>query len=242
MSQLNGKVAIVTGGGTGIGLAICEALMQQGVNVVLSSRSETVLSEQVKSFNKQYSFDQHGAKAIAIAADVREKTQVHQVVSGAIKEFGKVDILINNAGLGVTDKIIDCPEENWDLVLETCTKGTFLMCQAVLPHMQEQQDGFIINIASQAAQNGYAEAGPYCAAKFGVLGLGMALQEEVREYGIKVHSLCPGLVQVPKPQSLAEHKDGWLQTEDLATATLFLLQQPKRVFFDNIGLWGFPTN
>lgn len=242
MSQLKGKVAIVTGGGTGIGLAICEGLMQQGVNVVLSSRTEPVLAEQTEIFNKQYFNDQYGAKAIAIAADVRNKSQVQQLVGGAIEEFGKIDFLINNAGLGVTDKIIDCPEENWDLVLDTCTKGTFLMCQAVLPHMQEQKDGFIINIASQAALNGYSEAGPYCAAKFGVLGLGMALQEEVREYGIKIHSLCPGLVQVPKPGSLAEHKDGWLQTEDLAAATLFLLQQPKRVFFDNIGLWGFPTS
>ena len=75
--------------------------------------------------------------------------------------------------------MIDCPEENWDLVLDTCTKGTFLMSQAVLPTMQGKKSGFIINIASQAAKNGYAGAVPYCAAKFGVLGFGLALQEEV---------------------------------------------------------------
>lgn len=236
MNQLDGKVAIVTGGATGIGLAISEMLLQQGVSVVLSSRTTERLMEKVTAFESQFP-----GKIMAIAADVRDKKQVNQVVAGTLDKFGALDILINNAGLGVTDKIIDCPEENWDLVLDTCTKGTFLMSQAVLPHMQSQKDGFIINIASQAARNGYSEAGPYCAAKFGVLGLGLALQEEVREFGIKVHSLCPGLVQVPKPSNAEEHKDGWLQTEDLAAATLFLLQQPKRVFFDNIGLWGFPA-
>lgn len=237
MNPLKDKVAIVTGGATGIGLAITEMLLEQGVKVAISSRNESRLQSIVDELSTK-----HPGSIMSVAADVREKSQVQQVVTETLNAFDSVDILINNSGLGVTDKIVDCPEENWDLVLDTCTKGTFLISQAVLPHMQQQKDGFIINIASQAAKNGYAEAGPYCAAKFGVLGLGLALQEEVREYGIKVHSLCPGLVQVPKPQSTAEHKDGWLQGEDLAAATLFLLQQPKRVFIDNIGLWGFPTS
>lgn len=236
MSTLANKVAIVTGGATGIGLAITEALLKQGVNVVISSRRQALLAETAEKFNGQYN-----AKCLAVAADVRLKSDIQGLVSETLQSFGKVDILINNSGLGVTDKIIDCPEENWDLVLDTCTKGTFLLSQAVLPTMQNQKEGFIINIASQAAKNGYAEAGPYCAAKFGVLGLGLALQEEVREFGIKVHSLCPGLVQVPAASSNAEQKFGWLQPEDLAASVLFLLQQPKRVHFDNIGLWGFPV-
>ena len=175
--------------------------------MVISSRTETALFEQAKKYNEIYD-----AKTLAVAADVRQKSEVQHVVDVAVEAFGQLDILINNAGLGVTDKIVDCPEENWDMVLDTCIKGTFLMSQGVLPHMQKARDGFIINIASQAAKNGYSEAGPCCAAKFGLLGLGSALQEEVREYGIKVHSLCPGLVQVPKPSSTTEHKDGWLQT------------------------------
>lgn len=236
MNQLAGKVAIVTGGASGIGLAITTVLLEQGVNVMISSRREALLNETVARFKTDYE-----PNISAIAADVRDKEEVQCLVEGTLETFGQVDILINNAGLGVTDKIIDCPEENWDLVLDTCTKGTFLMCQAVLPDMQSRNDGFIINIASQAAKNGYAEAGPYCAAKFGVLGLGLALQEEVREFGIKVHSLCPGLVQVPKATSPSDYKQGWLQPEDLAASVLFLLQQPKRVHVDNIGLWGFPV-
>lgn len=236
MNSIKNKTAIVTGGATGIGLAITEMLLEQGANVSISSRAESRLTSVVADLENEYP-----GQIIAVAADVRKKQQVQKVVDETVSKFGSVDILINNAGLGVTDKIVDCPEENWDLVLETCTKGTFLMSQAVLPHMQAQKDGFVINIASQAAKNGYAEAAPYCAAKFGVLGLGLALQEEVREHGIKVHSLCPGLVQVPKPEKSSDYKDGWLQSEDLAAATLFLLQQPKRVFFDNIGMWGFPV-
>lgn len=236
MNELAGKVAIVTGGASGIGLAITRALLEHEVNVVMSSRRQDLLDETARALDSEYS-----ASCVGFAADVRDKADVQGVVEKTLSRFGTVDILVNNSGLGVTDKVIDCPEENWDLVLDTCTKGTFLMSQAVLPGMQTNGDGFIINIASQAAKNGYAEAAPYCAAKFGVLGFGLALQEEVREYGIKVHSVCPGLVQVPKPAGVADESPGWLQTEDLAATVLFLLQQPKRVHFENIGLWGVPV-
>ncbi|MEO0367047.1 MAG: SDR family NAD(P)-dependent oxidoreductase [Pseudomonadota bacterium] len=233
-SDLRGKTAIVTGGASGIGLAITRGLMASGVDVVITSRRADLLTETAAELN-----DEFESNCIGVAADVRVKAQVQAVVEETLAQYRGVDFLINNSGLGVTDKVIDCPEANWDLVLETCTKGTFLMSQAVLPTMQANRSGFIINIASQAAKNGYAEAAPYCAAKFGVLGFGLALQEEVREFGIKVHSLCPGLVQVPKPKVADEMTPGWLQTEDLAAAVLFLLQLPKRVQFDNIGLWGF---
>ncbi|MBE1301677.1 MAG: SDR family NAD(P)-dependent oxidoreductase [Alteromonadaceae bacterium] len=234
--KLANQVAIVTGGASGIGLAITEMLLQQGVNVAISSRREQLIKQTATELNNRYE-----AKVIAVAGDVRQKQDMQRLVEETVGAFGKVDILVNNSGLGVSDKVIDCPEENWDLVLETCTKGTFLLSQAVLPHMQKQRSGFIINIASQAAKNGYAQAAPYCAAKFGVLGFGLALQEEVREFGIKVHSLCPGLVQVPAVKSESEFESGWLQPEDLAQSVLFLLSQPKRVHFDNIGMWGMPV-
>ena len=207
--------------------------MAEGVNVVITSRREDLLSDTASALSKEFEAD-----CLGVAADVRVKAEVQSVIDRALEGFDAIHFLINNSGLGVTDKVIECSEENWDLVLDTCTKGTFLMSQAVLPAMQAQKEGFIINIASQAAKNGYAEAAPYCAAKFGVLGFGLALQEEVREYGIKVHSLCPGLVQVPRPERATDFSPGWLQTDDLAAAVLFLLQQPKRVHFDNIGLWG----
>lgn len=233
MAILNDKVAIVTGGATGIGLAITESLVELGMKVVICSRDDKALREQAQRINVA-----HKGQVLPVACNIRNKDSVKNVVDQTLATYGNIDVLINNAGLGVQDKVIDCPEENWDLVLETCTKGTFLMSQAVLPTMQENRDGFIINIASQAAKNGYDRTAPYCAAKFGVLGFGLALQEEVREFGIKVHSLCPGLVQVPRVKNDKDMTPGWLQPEDLAETVKFLLQQPKRVYFDNIGLWG----
>jgi NADP-dependent 3-hydroxy acid dehydrogenase YdfG len=209
MESLHGKTAIITGGTTGIGKAIGDGLRAAGVHVVAASRRT--------------------------GCDVRKKSDVAKL----IHDTGRVDILINNTGIGVGSKIADCTEEDWHRVLDTNLTGTFLMMQAVLPSMIAQRSGYIINIASQAAKHGYPNAGPYCAAKFGIVGLSEALQHEVREFGIHVHCLCPGLVQVPAPQNESEVRPGVLQVEDLASVTLFLLKQPRRVQLENIGLFHF---
>jgi NAD(P)-dependent dehydrogenase (short-subunit alcohol dehydrogenase family) len=213
MENLNGKTAIVTGGETGIGKAIADALRAKGVNVVVASRRTNPV------------------------CDVRKKSDVTRLVELAKKRFDHIDVLVNNTGLGVGSKIVDCSEEDWHRVLDTNLTGTFLMTQAVLPEMIAQRSGYIINIASQAAKHGYPNAGPYCASKFGVVGFSEALQHEVREFGLHVHCLCPGLVQVPPPADGSELRPGVLQVEDLASATLFLLKQPRRVYFENIGMY-----
>ena len=215
MESLHGKTAIITGATSGIGKAIATALTAEGVNVVAASRRTTP------------------------ACDVRKKVDVVKLVAHVKERFGRIDILINNTGLGVGSKIVECSEEDWHRVLDTNLTGTFLMTQAVLPDMIARRSGYIINIASQAAKHGYPNAGPYCASKYGIVGLSEALQHEVREFGIHVHCLCPGLVQVPAPQSASEIRPGVLQVEDLAATALFLLRQPRRVQFENIGLFHF---
>ncbi len=110
--------------------------------------------------------------------------------------------------------------------MDTCAKGTFLLTRACLPDMLANRHGTVINIASQAARHGYARASVYCAAKFAVLGFARALREEVQHQGIRVHTLCPGLVQVPPPACPGDRKPGWLQVEDLAEAVLYTLRQP----------------
>lgn len=229
---MNYKTAMVTGAGSGIGRAIAITLAQQGINVGLVGRQLEGLKETQSMIQSLTA-----SKTLIGIADVREKTKLISVVKQINAELGSIDVLINNAGLGVTHLIEECPEEDWDLVLDSNAKGTFLATQAVLPNMKET-GGFIINIASQAAKNGYERTGPYCAAKFAVLGFGLALQEEVRQFGIKVHSLCPGLVQVPKPADSQQQTPGWLQVDDVANAVIYLLQQPQRVFIENIGLYG----
>jgi NAD(P)-dependent dehydrogenase (short-subunit alcohol dehydrogenase family) len=222
MEALQGKTAIITGGGSGIGKAITTALLGEGANVIVASRRALPVDG-----------------AMSVACDVRKKVDVVKVAEGAKERFGQIDILINNTGLGIGSKIVECSEEDWHLVLDTNLTGTFLMTQAVLPDMIARRSGYIINIASQAAKHGYANAGPYCASKFGIIGLSEALQHEVREYGIHVHCLCPGLVQVPPPQNESEVRPGVLQVEDLASVALFLLKQPSRVQIENIGLYHF---
>ncbi|MFD2167861.1 SDR family oxidoreductase [Thalassotalea euphylliae] len=228
-----GQIALITGGGTGIGLAIAERLHQLGMTVVLASRRKTLLDSVVATFNKQ-----RENSAFAIEMDVRHKSSIESALDGLPDNFNAIDVVINNAGLGVTDLLVDCSEDDWDLVIDTTLKGPFLVSQAVLPQMIARKQGFILNISSQAAKHGYPNAGPYCAAKFGLMGFAKALQEEVREHNIQVHNLMPALTQVPAPQSADEMTPGWLQTSDLADAAEYVLTRPSRVFLDDIGLMG----
>ncbi len=234
MNPLSGRKALITGGGSGVGKAIAEALVLEGVDVVIVSRRQKLLDETAAELNRQ-----KRGKAYAVACDIRKAAEVRAAVSFALGKLSRIDFLINNSGLGVQSKIVDCSEEDWDMVVETNLKGAFLMTREVLPGMIQQKSGYIINIASQAAKYGYAKAGPYCASKFGLVGFGEALQEEVREHGIRVHSLCPALIQVPKPTQAEAIQHGVLQVDDIVAAILFLLKQPPHVKIENIGLYHF---
>lgn len=232
MDTLQNKTAIITGGGSGIGKAIAVALVSEGINVVISSRRIGLLNsvtEELNSIGK--------ARAVAIECDLRNEVMITNLVDKVNQLFPTIDILINNSGIGVQKKVIDLTSDDWDYVMDTNLKGTFLITKAVLPKMIEQRSGYIINIASQAAKHGYPEAGVYCASKFGLLGFAEALQQEVREYGIRVNSLCPALVQVPPPANEDSIRHDILQVEDLAQTVLFLLKQPDRIKFENIGLY-----
>lgn len=232
LADISGKTAIVTGGASGIGKAISEMLVEEGVNVILASRRKELI-EQVSA-----ELDQKGdSRVMSVVCDLRNKADIYHLAEVARQSFDSIDFLVNNSGLGVQSKIVDCTEEEWDLVLNTNLKGTFLMTKSVLPTMIAQKSGFILNIASQAAKYGYPNAGPYCASKFGILGFGEALQQEVRQHNIRVHSLMPGLVQVPPPQHPENRNDGVLQVEDLSETARFLFTLPPHVKLENIGMF-----
>ena len=227
------QVALITGGGSGIGLAIAKRLHHLGMKVVIASRRQQLISAVAEELNQL-----KANSAIAVSMDVRHKHSVCNAIASLPEDFNSIDVLVNNAGLGVEDSLTDCSEENWDLVIETTLKGPFLVAQALLPQMINKQSGFILNISSQAAKFGYANAGPYCAAKFGLMGFAKALQEEVRPHNIQVHNLMPALTQVPAPDNTLDMTPGWLQTSDLADAAEYVLTRPSRVFLDDIGLMG----
>lgn len=233
MKKLRATRALISGGASGIGLAIAEALANQGVELVLVSRRLGLLEQEAARLQGRY-----GVRVLPLALDLCDGAQVRACHAEARERLGPIDLLVNNSGVGSDYLVQDLPESEWDRVMDTCAKGTFLLTQACLPDMLAHRHGTIINIASQAAKNGYASASVYCAAKFAVLGFAKALREEVQHQGIRVHTLCPGLVQVPPPACPGERKPGWLQVEDLAEAVLYTLRQPAHVQLDEIGMTG----
>ena len=233
MKKLRATRALISGGASGIGLAIAEALANQGVELVLVSRRLGLLEQEAARLQGRY-----GVRVLPLALDLCDGAQVRACHAEARERLGPIDLLVNNSGVGSDYLVQDLPESEWDRVMDTCAKGTFLLTQACLPDMLASRHGTVINIASQAARHGYARASVYCAAKFAVLGFAKALREEVQHQGIRVHTLCPGLVQVPPPACPGERKPGWLQVEDLAEAVLYTLRQPAHVQLDEIGMTG----
>ncbi|MGY3896270.1 SDR family oxidoreductase [Aeromonas enterica] len=233
MNELRAKRALISGGASGIGLAIAEALAAQGIELVLASRRQPLLEREAARLSAQY-----GVRVLPLVLDICDSAQVRAQHAQAKALLGPIDLLINNSGVGSDHLVQDLPESEWDRVMNTCAKGSFLLTQSCLPDMLAHQHGTIINIASQAAKNGYARASVYCAAKFAVLGFAKALREEVQHQGIRVHTLCPGLVQVPPPTCPGDRKPGWLQVEDLAEAVLYTLRQGAHVQLDEIGMTG----
>ena len=227
------EVALITGGATGIGLAISERLHEMGLNVVIAARRKAIVDELVTKLNSIRPNSAYG-----MTMDVRCNRSINENIKTLPDAFKTVDILINNAGLGVSDLLVDCSESDWDLVIDTSLKGPFLLSKAILPNMIERRKGYIINISSQAGKHGYSNAGPYCAAKFGLMGFAKALQEEVKEHNIQVHNLMPALTQVPAPKDEKGMTKDWLQTSDLADMVEFIITRPARVQLEDIGLMG----
>ena len=231
--SLTDKVAVITGGGKGLGKTIAKYLLSLGMKVAICGRTASTIEKTIEEFEVDFSGRVFGA-----ACDVSDSAQVDAFVDAVKAEFGPVHVLINNSGFGKDTLIHETSEADWDDVMNTNVKGAYLMVKAVVPGMIEMKEGYVLNIASQAALNGYSHAGVYCASKFAMLGLAKALQEEVREYGIHVHTLNPALIQSQKSEGEAVDP-GLIQNEDLARTVVFLLQQPRRLKIDNIGMWGF---
>ena len=230
--RLAGLSVIITGGATGLGKVLAAELAGQGANVLICGRREDRLKDTMAELGESAS----GELAYSVC-DVRSKADVQATVAKCAEVFGAVDVVINNAGLTVPDLVEDCKEEDWDTVMETNVKGTFLMSQAALPSMKAKRSGVILNIASQAAIRGYAQVASYSASKHAILGFAEALEKEVQEFGIRVHSLCPGLIQLPPPKHKEELNPKILQVGDVVAAALYVLSQPPHVKINNIGLY-----
>jgi len=184
--QLQDAVVIITGGGTGIGRATALLFAERGAKVVVCGRRPEPLRGTVWLIN------QRDGDALALPCDVRDLAQVTSMVKVVLQRFGKIDVLMNSAGVAVAKSVVDTTEEEWDEMLDTNLKGVFLCCKAVLPSMVEACNGVIVNVSSTLGKTGIANMGAYCASKFGVIGLTQALAEELKPQGIRVYAVCPG--------------------------------------------------
>jgi 3-oxoacyl-[acyl-carrier protein] reductase len=189
METLNGKVAIVTGGSRGIGLAIARALVSQNVQLAITGRNEASLS------SARQRIEGAGPGAVeTLRADVRRYDEVKHAVDATVARFGGLDILINNAGVGIFGDVRSMTPEQWSEVIETNLTGAFNMTHAALPHMQRRGGGFIINISSLAGKNPFADGAAYCASKAGLNAFSEALMQEVRYDNVRVAYVLPGSV------------------------------------------------
>ena len=191
MQPLAGKVAIVTGASRGIGKAISILLAQSGSRVVLAARSEP----QLKSVSEEIS-SQNG-EALVIPTDLTVDEEMERLVQQTLKEWGSVDVLINNAGFGKVAPVVKAKVSDWDETFRVNLRAPMFLSKLVLPTMMERGEGSIINISSVSGKSGQANGSAYSASKFGLIGFTQSLYEEVREYGIRVATICPGFVDTP---------------------------------------------
>ncbi|MGH2560244.1 MAG: SDR family NAD(P)-dependent oxidoreductase [Thermomicrobiales bacterium] len=183
------RVAIVTGGGQGMGRAVAHALSERGAKIAVNDRNPATAEDAAAELRLL------GAAAIAVPADVTDRGAVQAMVARAVEAFGAVHILINNAGILYPTKVVDIPEDEWDRVIDVNLKGTFLCSQAVVPAMQAAGWGRIVNFSSTAGKNVSTVGGAhYTAAKAGILGFTRHLAKEVAADGITVNAVCPGLI------------------------------------------------
>jgi NAD(P)-dependent dehydrogenase (short-subunit alcohol dehydrogenase family) len=229
MSNLQGKSALVTGGGSGIGLAIARGLLREGARVAVTGRDARKLQEAARSLDS-------ADRLMHQACDVADPDQVQALVRAATERFGRIDVLVNNAGTNLKERTFrELTPEGWQRLLRTNLDGAFYCIHAVLPQMLERRDGVIININSTSGKR----AGPlggvaYVASKFGMTGLGLCLGAEEKDSGIRVCNIYPGEVNTPileaRPQQVsAEQRRRILQPEDIAAAVLFVAGLPPHV-------------
>ena len=229
------QVALVTGGGTGIGRAFAGALASAGARVVIASRSGDVLRRTADELNAGVETE----RVSTYAFDVRERGQCEALVRHCVERFGSLDVLVNNSGLAVPETVEEMTEEGWETVLQTNVKGAMWLVRAALPLMAAHEFGDIVNVSSQAGKHGYADVPSYCASKWGLLGFAESVRDHVRRGGanVRVFNLCPGLVAVENPAAGATARPGFVHVSNMAKTLLYALSLDRDVVLEDINIY-----
>jgi 3-oxoacyl-[acyl-carrier protein] reductase len=217
MSSLADKVAFITGASAGIGAAVARSLAREGVKLGLASRRGDDLAL---------------ADAVGLRCDVRDRMQVEDAVARTVEHFGRLDIVVANAGVGSYHSFHETPIEHVEEMIDVNLKGTIYAIRAAVPHLLEQGEGDVITLASEAGRRGLPGEAVYCASKFGQVGLTRALDHELRPHGIRCTNVCPGGVATEfalaegygRPQDVLA---GMMTAEDVADVVLFCLTRPR---------------
>jgi short-subunit dehydrogenase len=225
--KTSGKIALVTGATKGIGKSICYKLSKLDMNLIITARdlnSLKKLKDQLQLIGK--------GEVILIQADLTKEADIIKIVGKTLNHFGNIDILINNAGIGLFKRIDQFTSSDYDDIFNLNVKGVFLLTKYVIPHMIKRKKGQIINISSIAGKNGFKTGSLYSASKHAIQGFTWSLREDVKEFGIKVTAVCPGSVVTgfgSKDMSKVEQIEWSLEPEDVAHAIGFLVTESDTV-------------
>jgi NAD(P)-dependent dehydrogenase (short-subunit alcohol dehydrogenase family) len=229
------QVALVTGGGTGIGRSFASALSSAGARVVIASRDGAKLRSAADELNSSAGAE----RVFTYAFDVRARGQCEALVSHCVGRFGSLDVLINNSGLAVPETVEEITEEGWETVLSTNLKGAMWLVRAALPHMEAREFGDIVNVSSQAGKHGYADVPSYCASKWGLLGFAESARDHARKTGanVRVFNLCPGLVDVENTAADAPPRPGFIHVSNMARTLMYALSLDRDVVLEDINIY-----
>ncbi len=225
MGFLDGKIALVTGGNRGIGRGIVEGLNREGATVALTARGAAPAAAAAREVSE---------RTIGLACDVRSYESVQATFREVEKRAGGLDVLVNNAGIGIFGPVAETDPDDWRAVIETNLNGVFYCCREAIPLMKKRGGGYIFNISSLAGKNPFANGAAYNASKFGLNGFSEALMMEVRYDGIRVSYLMPGSVATEFGRGSTQ-KSGWALTpEDVGGVVLDLLRSPPRALYSRV--------
>ena len=229
-ADLSGQIALVTGAGRGIGRSISLALADAGVRVFLTARTADQLEATAREIRAR------GHEAEYLPAEVSSEEGVQAVFDDCRNRFGRLDVLVNNAGLGISGPLADFPVESFDTLMAVNVKGLFLCCQQAMRMMVPAHRGYIVNISSVVGFKGYANQAAYTASKHAVMGITKSLAVEAQPHGIRVSAVLPGAVDTGLMEALRPDLDKALlmKPEDVADAVLFLLSLSETAAVDEI--------